>query len=183
MLLSRCGSRTGVQSSAKDSGSLLSWKDLLQKIPNKLSSQRKRKAPSKKHHLQTSALVVSALPWTTRLVSRLGWVLRLLPKCLNLENGTSMQAFFPLLCHSLLPSYPSCSLTAVQQTSCQCKNAAALGYTLNPLHIHVWTCSCTTLKKGKHKTQTLLSQLSAWGEEQVLLSSHICRELAVWWDF
>lgn len=150
MLFSRCGSRTGVQNSAKDSDSPLSRSVVPRKAPNKrkLSSQRKRNAPSKKHDFRTSALVASALPRTRRLVSRLrvGWVLRLLSNRLHSENSTRVQAFSLLLRLSPLPSSPSCSLTAVRQTRCWCVNVTTLGYTLNPWRVHVWTCSCTAQK-------------------------------------
>lgn len=145
MLVSRCGSRTGARSSAKDSGSVLSGKDLLQKTPNKPSCQKETKGPSRKRRFQASGL-----PQTPRLVRRLSRVLRLVSNRSCLESSTSTRASSPALCLSRLLSYPSCSLTAVRQ---KCRNAAALGYTLNPWCIHVWTCSCTTQKKTTQNTK------------------------------
>lgn len=139
MLLSRCGSRTGARSSAKDSASVLSRKDLLQKTPNKLSCQKETKGPSRERRFRMSGL--------PRLVCRL---LRLVSNRSCLESSTGTRAFSPAPCLSRPPSYPSCSLTAVRQ---KCRNAAALGYTLNPRCIHVWTCSCTTQKKKKNNTK------------------------------
>lgn len=142
-----------MQSSAKDSDSLLSRKDMLQKTPNKPKLNSLRNT-SKKRCRQITALVVSALPQMTRLVSglRVGRALRLLSDRLISENSTNIQAFSLLLCLSQLPLYPSYSLAAVWQTSCRYVNAAALGYTLNPWHIHVWTCSYTTQKQKTQNT-------------------------------
>lgn len=135
---SRCGSRTGVQNSAKDSASGLSRKDMIQEIPNNLRSQSKRKALKKILGFSPTMPGVSTLPHMTLLISRrrAGWVIRLV---LYLEISTSIRPYSPPLCLTLHLSFLSHSLTAVQQTSWQCINATALGYTLTPWHFNVWT--------------------------------------------